>query len=45
MTTSVSVVGRIIMLTTKQRRIMNWGGAFVVLLVVGVIYLGAYLHG
>ena len=41
----VSVVGRIIMLTRRQRIIMNVGGAFVVLLVGGIVYLGAYLHG
>ena len=33
------------MLTTRQRKIMNWGGAFIVLLVGGIVYLGAYLHG
>ena len=34
-----------VMLTRRQRIIMNVGGAFVVLLVGGIVYLGAILHG
>lgn len=33
------------MLTRRQRIIMNVGGTFVVLLVLGVVYLGGVLHG